>query len=77
MSLLTGQMKSFSLVVSAPKARTNSKIDFTGTTLRHITSRPLNVDSHCLDAEVSCNEELSDDKRPRKPSRKGRGSESC
>ncbi|KAL2468835.1 transcription factor bHLH [Forsythia ovata] len=46
------------------------QIDFTGATSRPITSRPLNVDSHCLDAEVSCNEELSDERRPRKRGRK-------
>ncbi|CAA2965343.1 transcription factor bHLH13-like isoform X2 [Olea europaea var. sylvestris] len=46
------------------------QIDFTGATSRPITSQPRNVDSQCLDAEVSCNEELSDDRRPRKRGRK-------
>ncbi|XP_022871564.1 transcription factor bHLH13-like [Olea europaea var. sylvestris] len=46
------------------------QIDFTGATPRPITSGPLNVDSHRLDAEVSCNEDLLDERRPRKRGRK-------
>ncbi|CAI9768834.1 unnamed protein product [Fraxinus pennsylvanica] len=59
------QLSSFQLQKPA-----QMQIDFTGAISKPLTFQPRNVDSQCLDAEVSCNEELSDDRRPRKRGRK-------